>query len=100
MLVVRLIKKTSKYHRYQKKVRLIMKIVSSECFAIIPENMTIPIAIFLDEDQALQWGKENYGNSAVVRLCQNGVLYLGALLRRCNNQQHQQQPRMNYIGQT
>ena len=70
--------------------------ISFQLFLVVPENMTIPVAVFLHQHHAEQWQKVHYSERAMVVSCPNVALFQSTFRQYCNNLSHPQQHHTSY----
>lgn len=71
---------------------------TNQCYNVIVENMTLPVAVFLYKEHAVTWKNQIYGNRAIVVECQGAYLWCSALHQHCNNPERQQLHHNGCIG--
>lgn len=72
--------------------------VSDKNYAVIVENMTLPVAVFLYKEHAETWKSQMYGHRAIVIEYQGAPLLRSKSYQDCNNLEPQQLYRSCCIG--
>jgi len=72
--------------------------ISAQRYAVVVENMTLPVAVFLYKEHAETWKSRTYGHRAIVVECQDAPLLRLESYRDCSNPEPQQLYHNGCIG--
>lgn len=67
------------------------KYLFAEYYGILFENMTVPVALFLDEEEAIKNAQAQFGKRAIIVKYPVSSLCVEVQPQYCNNPEHQQQ---------